>query len=461
MMAGMPWTAGRSARNIVAAAAMVALFVFPTPRPASGWGNAGDGYATHDWVVDRALDILDAAGRRPAWFDRNLALPYTDDPDTMERAQDSSRGWEHVYYDMTVHGGAVQRISEHYTAALDALAAGDTAAATINVALLSHFLADISQPYHTARAGFGQSKPHVAYESAVSARTRTPESAPDWADATQAVSGISNIRKTAAATASYSRARFAALHRAWTATGDIDDPTVTQITGEVLKRAARDLANVIWSLDQGTGRSPDMASFGARLRWVGVRNGDSGQVVYARVEDAAGNGIGGAEIQISWPLPDGTRKQYRTWTNSAGDAERTIAVGKLRMLRRQDVPMVAIVNGATLDRSRWFIPSPKLDIGRAGFKTVVNDATPHVGQTIRVTALARDTSGRPVAGLQVTWTWDLGRTTVRTSGITNAYGKAYSTRLITSSLTSGTVSIKAHVQAYSLNRYAYTSFNRH
>ena len=50
---------------------------------------------------------------------------------------------------------------------------------------------------------------------------------------------------------------------------------------------------------------------------------------------------------------------------------------------------------------------------------------------------------------------------MKTSGITNAHGKAYSTRLITSSLTSGTVSIKAHVQAYSLNRYAYTSFNRH
>ena len=286
-----------------------------------------------------------------------------------------------------------------------------------------------------------------------------PGSAPDWADATQAVSTISNIRKTAASTASYSRARFADLHRAWAATGNIADPTVTQITGAVLKRAARDLANVIWSLDQGTGRSPDMASLGARLRWIGVRNGDPGQVVYERVEDAAGNGSAVPRSRFRG-LPEGRRKEYRTWTNSAGDAERTIAVGKLRMLKRQDVPVVAIVNGATIGRSRWFIPSPKLDIGRAGFKTVVNDATPNVGQTIRVTALARDTSGRPVAGLQVTWTWDLGRTTVRTTGITNAYGKAYSTRLITSRLTSGTVSIKAHVQAYSLNRYAYTSFNR-
>jgi hypothetical protein len=52
---------------------MVALLVVPAPRPVSGWGNGGnggDGYATHDWVVDQALDILDAAGRRPAWFDR-------------------------------------------------------------------------------------------------------------------------------------------------------------------------------------------------------------------------------------------------------------------------------------------------------------------------------------------------------------------------------------------------------
>jgi hypothetical protein len=92
MLAGMAATPGHSVRAIVAAAALVTLFVGTTPPPAAGWGNAGDGYATHDWVVDQALDILDAAGRRPAWFDRNLALPYTDDPDTIERAQDSSRG---------------------------------------------------------------------------------------------------------------------------------------------------------------------------------------------------------------------------------------------------------------------------------------------------------------------------------------------------------------------------------
>jgi hypothetical protein len=445
---------------MLAVASVVALLTAATPLPVSGWSNAGNGYATHDWVVDKALEILDAAGQRPAWFDRDLALPYTDDPDTIEKKADPSRGWEHVYYTGTIHGGAVQRISEHYTAALDALAAGDGAAATIDVALLSHFISDISQPFHTARAGLGKSTLHRSYEAAVKARTRTVESAPEWADATQAAKTLTNIRKTAAATASYSRTRFAALYRAWKATGDIDDPTVTRLTGEVLKRAARDLASVIWSLDQGTGRSPDMASFSARVRWVGIRRGNHRQVISATVKDADGIGIGGAEVQITWPLADGTSKLYRTWTDKTGQAVKTIVVGKLPMLQRQDVPIVAIVNGATLERSKWFIPSPKLSRGRAGFKTVVSDATPDVGQTIRVTSRARTKSGRPVPGLLVTWTWDLGGTTVRTRGITDARGRAFSDRLIDSNLTSGTVSIKAHIQSYSLNRYSYATFNR-
>ena len=169
----MPRVLRRSAAALAVVSSILASS-WVTPGPVSAWANAGDGYATHDWVVDKALDILDHAGKRPDWFDRDLALPYTDDPDTVERAEDPSRGWEHVYYDNERHGGAVQRVAEHYTAALEALAAGDTSAATINVALLSHFLADIGQPYHTARAGLGQSSMHQAYESAVKARTRTP-----------------------------------------------------------------------------------------------------------------------------------------------------------------------------------------------------------------------------------------------------------------------------------------------
>ena len=125
---------------------------------------------------------------------------------------------------------------------------------------------------------------------------------------TQTVSAISNIRKTAASTASYSTSPLRGPPPGVDGHRRHSESTVTQITGAVLKRAARNLANVIWSLDQGTGRSPDMASLGARLRWVGVRNGDPGQVVYARVEDAApGMRSAVPKTQISWPLPDGPR----------------------------------------------------------------------------------------------------------------------------------------------------------
>jgi hypothetical protein len=450
----------RQSATAIAVSLSILASSWVTAAPVSAWAHAGDGYATHDWVVDKALDILDHAGKRPDWFDRDLALPYTDDPDSVERVEDPSSGWDHVYYDNERHGGAVQRVSEHYTAALEALEVGDSTAATINVALLSHFLSDIGQPYHTSRAGLGQSSMHAAYESAVKSRTRTPEAAPGWSDATVPVSATSNVRKTAAGTASYSRARFADLHAAFSATGSVDNPTVNRITGEVLRRVASDLANVIWSLDQGTGRSPDLATLSAKLRWIGVRNADPAERVIADVRDAAGAGIGGALVAFTWPLADGTRKLYRTWTNRYGHAELTFPVGKLPMLRRQDIQIVATVNAERSTRDRWFIPSPKLADGRAGFKTVVNDPTPDVGQTIKVTSLARDTAGRPVPGLLVTWTWDLGSTSVRTSAVTNAYGRAYSYRKITSSITSGTVPVTARVQSYSQNRSSSTAFNR-
>jgi hypothetical protein len=54
----------------------------------------------------------------------------------------------------------------------------------------------------------------------------------------------------------------------------------------------------------------------------------------------------------------------------------------------------------------------------------------------------------------VTWTWDLGRTTARTSGITNRYGRRTDPPHHLEPHLGNRVD-KAHVQSYSLNRYAY------
>ena len=359
MIARMSRTPGRSARIMVAIASIVAMFAAATPPPVSGWANAGNGYATHDWIVDKALEILDAAGQRPAWFDRDLALPYTDDPDTIEQEgeslarlgacvlqRDDPRRCRPAHLG-ALHGGPGRPCRGGRGGSDDQRGPP--------VALPRGHLSALPHGALRTREVNAAPRLRVRCEGA----DPTVESAPEWADATQAVTAVADIRKTAAATASYSRARFADLYRIWKATGDIDDPIVNQLTGQVLKRGARDLANVIWSLDQGTGRSPDMASFSARVRWVGARRGDHRQVVLATVKDADGNGIRGAEIQISWPLPDGTRKLYRTWTDKTGLAVRTITVGKLPMLRRQDVPIVAIVNGTTLERRSMVHPEPE------------------------------------------------------------------------------------------------------
>jgi hypothetical protein len=429
--------------------------------PAAAWGDSAAGYGTHDWIVDQALAILDHAGKRPAWFDRDLALAHTDDPDTLEMEADHSRDVEHVYRDTAKRGGAVQRIADHYGAALDALDAEDWDEATYQVAMLSHFLADISQPWHSAAAGLTKTSSHYYYELAVQRKTTSPTAAAGWADRTQAVSLISNIRRTAAAEAAYSRARFAALYDAWIGSdGSITNATVSRLTGEVLRRAARDLANVIWSIDQGRGRAPDVASLTTKLKWVGVKNGEPYQALYTWAKDAAGNGIEGLQVNVSWPNADGSRTAYRTWTDAAGYVKLTLATPKLPLLRRQDVPVTVSENGITTRRTPWFIPSPRLASGAAGFKTVVNDSTPDAGQTVRITSLARDTAGRPVKGLLVTWTLDYGSRTIRATGITNEHGKAYAWRTITSATTSRTVKITAHVQSASSNRYSYASFNK-
>jgi hypothetical protein len=274
------------------------------------------------------------------------------------------------------------------------------------------------------------------------------------------VTTIGNIRTSAVAAAAYSRARFADLHSAWLASGSTGNATVSRITGEVLKRAARDLARVVWSVSLGAGQGPDVASLRTKVKWVGVRSGEPYQAVYTTARDATGRGIEGLEVRITWPKPDGTVATLRAWTDRDGYVKKVVAVGKLPLLVRQTVPVAVRENGKETRRSTWFIPSPRLADGTAGFKTAISDSTPSVGQTIKVTSFARDRSGRPVPGLLVTWTWDFAGTIVKTSGITNAKGRAYSYRTITSSTTRTTVKIKAHVQSYSLNRYAWTSFRR-
>ena len=152
--------------RVLAALLLAAALALPA-TPALAWANGGganggDGYGSHDWIVDAAVAVLD--GRADDWFDAEAARLASDDPDTVE---DRGTRAEHVYRDSGRRGGAIARISLEFDVATAAYQrgavardAGDAGAAadafrdaSRHIGLLAHFLGDLAQPFHTATEG--------------------------------------------------------------------------------------------------------------------------------------------------------------------------------------------------------------------------------------------------------------------------------------------------------------------
>jgi hypothetical protein len=148
------------------------------------------------------------------------------------------------------------------------------------------------------------------------------------------------------------------------------------------------------------------------------------------------------------------------YTLPDGRAKRHAGVGSSPRLQLRPVRAVATVRGDTVvGRNGWTI-SPRLADGRAGFRTVVSDATVVAGQVVKVTSTARDANGRGIPDLLVTWTWDDDGTKVRTNAYTDDRGKASSSRIVDASTTRTKVIVTAATQSGSVNRSSSTSFRR-
>ncbi len=460
-------------RLLGALAAMTALLATGLlgVTPARAWTHNSDGYGTHDWFIDQAVAVLD--GRANDWFDAEAARLTSDDPDTNPVLAD---GISHVYRDSGLGGGAVQRVSEHYSAAVAlhrrgvaARAAGETGAArelfrqaSAEIGLLSHYYTDILEPYHSAAAGRDKDSSHHAYEQLVGTVTRRASDSPAWHNPSRSVSTIANVRTTTIAAAAYSRSLFASLYPAFIANQSVLSTKVREITGRLARRGAQDLANIIYSIGRERGESPAVASLRVRVKWTGVAASERYQGVYVTARDAAGRAIEGMEVTVAWPLADGRSLAAQRFTDASGLAKYVSAVGGGRLLVRRTVTVraTATTPEATRVASAWFMATPRLAAGRAGFNTAVRDATVKAGETVVITTAARDTAGRGVPGLLVTWTWTYGSKTITTTGITNENGRARTTRLVRSTTTHARVVVTAHVQSASSNRYSTTSFRR-
>lgn len=448
-------------RRLAAAGVVVGLLVSMTPSAAFAWANgpnAGNGYGTHDWIIDQAVKVL--AGQA-GWFDAQAARLRSDDPDTIERAADPAREIEHVYRESGKRGGAVDRVAELYVDAVEHYQAGDYHAASEDIGLLAHFYGDLLNPYHSAAAATGKTSWHAWYEHLVDDQTGRASDRPDWSSTARTVHAISNVRTSAIAAAAYSRKYFRSIHAEMVKTHSRLTSRASQITGYVMKYGAKGLANIIWSVSQGVGLPPPPATLTVRIRYRYVLRGYDFQTVYVSAKDASGHAIEGLAIHVDRPTPGGGVSPVTIWTDPKGQAHTHWDVGASPYMVRRDVGVRASTGDVTLSRPTWYMASPVLASGSAGFRTGVSDRTPGVGQLVTVSSVARDTKGRPVVGLKVTWTWHLGTMTLVTTGLTDTAGRASSSYAVTSATTTSTVTINAKVQSASCWRTSAATFRRH
>ena len=435
--------------RLAATALMAAALV--VPASAFGWANNHDAYGTHDWVLDQALKVLD--GRVDGWLDDELARLHSDDPD-YTRDPDAN---EHTYRAEGRVGGAVDRIAYHYDLAQAAYQAHDYDEASIQIGLMSHYAADIAEPFHTHMGGIPLGDQAKKYEQLVAPLHRDRNDTPEWSSSRRTVSEIENVRDTAAGTAAYSRQFFKELHDRLKSSNFHLTDRVSEITGLVFKRATNDLADLIWSITQGVGAQPAVGEIEMEIRWTGVLPGDE-NTVWVRAFDIDGHPIEGLRVEVAWPTPTGTQIEL-LYTLPDGRQKRHRPVGTSPKLVLRPVTATAEVRGdAVVANGAWTI-SPRLGSGDAGFKTVVDDATVIPGQVVTAKSIARDARGDPVPNLLVTWTWDLGATTVKTQGYTNDNGRATSSKTITAGMAREIV-ITGHTQAGSTNRSDTTRVRR-
>lgn len=229
-------------KTLTVAIALLALLL-AAPATASAWANGprGDGFGTHDWLLERAVTVDKGRGQA-GWLDLDVALKATDDPDT--RLHDTVN---HVYdtTERPVYGNAPGRVAELYARAVAQLRAGDARGASETIGLMSHYYTDVNNPLHTDQTD-AEHKIHARYEAKVLNYTNGPGENAGWVTARTFVRVIdpAEFTRQAAAAAAPS---YSALVSEFSSRGF--DTRVRDITRASLDRAANGLADLIGSAE--------------------------------------------------------------------------------------------------------------------------------------------------------------------------------------------------------------------
>jgi hypothetical protein len=230
-------------------AALTVVLLLAAVSPAFGWANgpaSGDGFGTHDWVLQEAAQL--AAGRGAGWVDLSVALPMTDDPDTL--LHDT---YYHCY-DIwaTPYGDAPSRINERYTDVVNCLKVGNDVGASQQLALLSHYYSDICLSLHTEQT-VPEGSMHSSYEDAIDNITTAPGVNHSWVSDDGYVH-VADVAAEAASAASSAHLSYTTLVTDYVASGYC--ASVQSITAASLNRGANSLADLIQSAQEDAGYAP-------------------------------------------------------------------------------------------------------------------------------------------------------------------------------------------------------------
>jgi hypothetical protein len=165
----------------------------------------------------------------------------------------------------------------------------------------------------------------------------------------------------------------------------------------------------------------------------------------------------GVGVKYVWRLPTGTVSTLR-YTDANGRIYGWQNIGKSPLMQTKYFTAYVPGSGESTETSAWYRPTKVLADGHAGFKAWVSEYMPSQGSALTASALARDTSGNPVPGLNVIFSWSVDGYTERTVAQTDANGVARCTRTITNARSGVGYTFRAAVQSGGYNRSSTPSF---
>ena len=420
-------------RKAILVATLTSAILTMSAASAFAWNNGfdGDGYATHDWILENAIEL---AGESASWVDTETARLASDDPDTL-----GTSPYNHVFKNVGAAQGGPQQAADEYSRLLDAYEKGDYLEASRLLGVMSHYYSDVTQPFHSYYYPVGSTRKtgyagrltvrdiHMDYERAawtgvkkygdemLSPRDRRP---------------VTDVRSMAVSSARYARGRYKPLLESFAVSGTINGDVPKTITRQVLSRSVNDLADIIAAIPAGQGRSAAPASMKQSMSSRTYYYPRKGQLIrtHAVCVDAAGTPMEGVRVKFSWPGPGGTVKTYTRYTNRDGLAWHWKYTEATSSMRRLGMSATAVSGSQTTTSATWYMRTPVLAPGTKGVKVKLSEDRPRRGTVVSARVKVVNSSGKPVKGLPVTFTWKHKTGTYKIKAVTDAKGIARCSR---------------------------------